>query len=440
MASLQLNDVIFNDTDDDWMALLQDISNSPDDDISHELAYLQTKKDTAENLEVQLQIDKVSKFNVCPKCNIEGINNGITIVCEECGLELSESESHGHYSYTMTQDHNTSNNSFMSFNFIGKNSYCYQRSFLKTCANYSSYRKNNNRKDLYNYNYQYEGNKLPKNVIKLAIELFSIIKEHGYVFRGCGKRGVLGSVLYYAANILHVTKTPREIANIMNIEDRFLSHGDRIVQELNELGIINIPNILRPLDDYVNQYFSALQIPIKYKGFVIDLINRAEDKNIHIRSDSRTTTKAIGAIYLLSCRSRNLKHITKEKIVKECMISKSTFVRYANLLRSDYKIIKCVFIKHNIPMENSWQLTKKVTNEKVTKAKVTKAKVTKAKVTKAKVTNEKVTNEKVTKAKVTKAKVTKAKVTKAKVTKAKVTKAKVTKAKVTKAKVTKEII
>jgi transcription initiation factor TFIIIB Brf1 subunit/transcription initiation factor TFIIB len=412
MTSLQLNDVIFNDTDDDWMALLQDISNSPDDDISHELVYLQTKKDTAENLEVQLQIDKVSKFNVCPKCNIEGINNGITIVCEECGLELSESESHGHYSYTMTQDHNTSNNSFMSFNFIGKNSYCYQRSFLKTCANYSSYRKNNNRKDLYNYNYQYEGNKLPKNVIKLAIELFSIIKEHGYVFRGCGKRGVLGSVLYYAANILHVTKTPREIANIMNIEDRFLSHGDRIVQELNELGIINIPNILRPLDDYVNQYFSALQIPIKYKGFVIDLINRAEDKNIHIRSDSRTTTKAIGAIYLLSCRSRNLKHITKEKIVKECMISKSTFVRYSNLLRADYKIIKCVFIKHNIPMENSWKLTKKVTKVKVTKAKVTKVKVTKAKVTKAKVTKAKVTKAKVTKAKVTKAKVTKAKVTK----------------------------
>ena len=364
MSSLQLNDGIFNDTDDDWMALLQDISNSPDDDMSRELEYLQTKKDTGENLEVQLQMDKVSKFNVCPKCNIEGVNNGVTIVCAECGLELSQSESHGHYSYTMTQDHNTSNNSFMSFNFIGKNSYCYQRSFLKTCANYSSYRKNTNRKDLYNYNYQYEGNKLPKNVIKLAIELFSIIKEHGYVFRGCGKRGVLGSVLYYAANMLHVTKTPREIANIMNIEDRFLSHGDRIVQELNELGIINIPTILRPLDDYVNQYFSALKIPIKYKEFIIDLINRAEAKNIHIRSDSRTTTKAIGAIYLLSCRSRNLKHITKEKIVKECMISKSTFIRYANLLRTNWKIVKCIFIKHSIPMEDSWN-SKKVSKKKV---------------------------------------------------------------------------
>jgi transcription initiation factor TFIIIB Brf1 subunit/transcription initiation factor TFIIB len=360
-----LSENSFDDTDDDWMSLLQDISNESDDDvcinkiISNRLSHTHLKEVHDDELEVQLDIDPVYKFSMCPKCGVEGTNNGVSIICSECGLEISQSENTGQYSFTITQDHNTSSNSFMSFNFIGKNSYCYQRSFLKTCANYSSYRKNNNRKDLYNYNYQYEGNKLPKNVIKLAIELFSIIKEHGYVFRGSGKRGVLGSLLYYAANMLHVTKTPREIANIMNIEDRFLSHGDRIVQELNELGIIKIPTILRPLNDYINQYFSALIIPEKYKTFIIDLINRAEQKNIHIRSDSRTTTKAIGAIYLLSCRVADLKHITKEKIVTECMISKSTFIRYANLLRTNWKIIRCVFKKHSIPMESGWRVKSK---------------------------------------------------------------------------------
>ena len=53
----------------------------------------------------------------------------------------------------------------------------------------------------------------------------------------------------------HITKTPREIASVMEIEERFLSQGDRIIQELNEKGIITIPTILRPLKDYLDQYF-----------------------------------------------------------------------------------------------------------------------------------------------------------------------------------------
>ena len=224
--------------------------------------------------------------------------------------------------FNSENNHNTNNNSFMTFNFIGKNSYCYQRSFLKTCANYSSYRKNNNRKDMYDYNYKYEGNKLPKNVIKLAIELFSTIKDNKYVYRGNGKKGIIGACIFYACVINKITKTPREIASILRIEERFLSQGDRALQELNEKGIINIPTILRPLDDYLNQYFALLKIDIIYKQFIIDINNRIDEKNIHIINDSRTTTKAIGTIYLLVNRVKKYNHISKELIVKECKISK----------------------------------------------------------------------------------------------------------------------
>ena len=244
----------------------------------------------------------------------------------------------------------------MSFNFIGKNSYCYQRSFLKTCANYSSFRRNNNRKDLYNYNYQYEGKKIPKNAIKLAIELFSKIKENNYVFRGNGKKGVLGACLFYSCVMNHITKTPREIASVMEIEERFLSQGDRIVQELNEKGVISIPTILRPLNDYLDQFFPALNIPDKYKQFVTDIIKMAEKKDVHIMNDSRTTTKCIGAIFLLINRIKELKHITKDHIVKECNISKSTFIRYYNLLLTNYKMLKPVFKKHRITMPVEWRV------------------------------------------------------------------------------------
>jgi transcription initiation factor TFIIIB Brf1 subunit/transcription initiation factor TFIIB len=349
------------DTDEDWMGLLQDISNDSDDDEKINLADMRSilNADTSDKIDLEVKMElgneKIVDYTICPQCNIEGtISDGI-IRCEKCGLETPIIDDHNKFSAALEKDHNVSGNSFMSFNIVGKNSYCYQRSFLKTCANYSSYRRNNNRKDMYNYNYQYEGAKIPKNAIKLAIELFSQIKEKGYVFRGNGKKGVLGACLFYACVMNNITKTPRKIASIMGIEDRFLSQGDRKVQELNEAGIIKIPTTLDPLRDYLDQHFPALGIPGKYKEFIVDVITRAEKKNIHIQNDSRTTTKCIGAIWLLINRVKALNTITNDTIVKECDISRSTFNRYYTLLLNNGKILKPVFKRHKIPMPNNWK-------------------------------------------------------------------------------------
>lgn len=308
------------------------------------------------DLEKKIDFDNIITDDDCEKCNAKCKTlNGI-IYCESCGLENKIEIDD--LTFNSENSNNINNNSFMSFNFIGKNSYCYQRSFLKTCADYSSFRKNNNRKDMYNYNYNYDGNKLPKNVIKLAIELFTKIKEKKYVYRGNGKKGIIGACLFYSCIMNKITKTPKEIANILNIEERFLSQGDRTIQELNERGVISIPTTLRPLNDYIKQYFSILKIDKIYTNFIIDIVNRIDTKNIHILNDSRTTTKAVGTIYLLINRIKKYKNISKDNIVKECKISKSTFIRYYNLLIKKYKIIKPVFKKHKIPMPIEWKNNK----------------------------------------------------------------------------------
>ena len=350
-----------DNSDDDWLNLLKDISNYSSDDDDDDIRNIYEICNNNDNINIDLEskvvLDNESeyKYTICPKCNTEGTLNDGCVFCVSCGLETSIVDDSNKYNFSLEKDHNTSDNSFMSFNFVGKNSYCYQRSFLKTCANYSSFRRNNNRKDMYNYNYQYEGKKIPKNAIKLAIELFSKIKEKNYVFRGNGKKGVLGACLFYACVMNNITKTPREISSVMEIEERFLSHGNRKVQELNEKGVICVPTILRPFKDYLDQYFPALNIDIKYKQFVVDLINRAEKKNLHIKNDSRTTTKCIGSIYMLINRVKELNGINKDHIVKECDISKSTFIRYYNLLLINYKKLKPVFKKHRIPMPNNWK-------------------------------------------------------------------------------------
>lgn len=302
---------------------------------------------------------EIVDYKKCVNCKINGIINGNIIICEQCGLERSWNHQEETYSMTIDQNYNTSNNSFMSFKIVGSNYYCYNRSYLKTCANYSSFRSNSNRKEIMNRIFQYEGNKPPINIINVAIDLFNQIKVAGYVCRGNGKLGCMAATLFYACVMNNLTRTPREIATIMNIEERFLSQGDRFLQELNELGVISIPTNFKPIGDYLDQFFPLLGIPVKYKPFIIHLISRAEKKHLHIKNESRTTTKCIGAIYLLCQRIPSLKHIKKETISRECNnISKSTFLKYYNLLTTNYIILRKSFRKYKISMPIEWKKSK----------------------------------------------------------------------------------
>jgi hypothetical protein len=296
-------------------------------------------------------------YKICEYCNIPGKIHDTVIICENCGYE-KELNSHAFdlFNATIDQNYNTSNNSFMTFNIVGTNSYSYHRSFLKTCADYTSYRNNNNKKEIINRIYQYEGNKPPANIINAAVDLFEQVKNKGYVYRGNGKLGVIGACLYYSCINNSLTRSPKEISLIMNIEERFLSHGDRVLMELNELGVISIQTNYKPLQDYLNQFFPALSIPDKYKQFVIDIIGRMEKKHLHIGNESRLTSKITGVIYLLTRRIPELKHIKKDTISKECNnISKSTFIKYYNLINDNYNLIKKCFRKHHIQQPIEWK-------------------------------------------------------------------------------------
>jgi transcription initiation factor TFIIIB Brf1 subunit/transcription initiation factor TFIIB len=319
--------------DDDWASLLDEIKT-----CDEEIKKNNTMAESYNNIKNNVDLD--TKVSIA---DLKEINKD---------EELEETS----YNYLNEKDRNTNENSFMTFNIVGKQSYCLQRSLLKTCANYSSYRTNSSKKEINNYNYQYDGKKIPNNAIKIAFNLFTKIKENGNVYRGFLKKGVIGSCMFYACVMVNMSKTPREISSIMNIEDRFISKGDKELQKLNKKGIISIPTVLRPLLDYIDQYFPSLNIPYEYKQFVVDIIDRSDKKDIHIENDCRTTTKCIGVIYLLANRVKALKHITKELINKDCKTKPSTFIKHYNLLMSNGSILKPIFKKHKIPMPRSWKV------------------------------------------------------------------------------------
>lgn len=333
-----------DDIDDEWGMLDKFIK---DDDALHVMS------DTPSSDE-SLKPNSFDDPLMCPTCKIRGTLSIGTITCEKCGMKQRYVKNMRNY-ITDSNNYGISGDMFMSFKLIGQNAYYNNRSLMRTCSSYNAYSRNQISRQIHAKNFQHCGKKMPKDAINLAVEIVTQIRNAGNVFRGNGKWGVVGACLFYACVMKGITKTPREIADLLEVEEKFLSQGDRTLQDLNERGVIDIPTFLQPLPDYINQYFAALKIPNDYAPFIVDLIDRAEKKHIHITNESRLTTKCVGAILMLTVRVKSLNHITKDMICTECRISKSTFTRYYNLLRENHKKIRKVFKKHGIPMERGWK-------------------------------------------------------------------------------------
>jgi hypothetical protein len=337
------------------------------------------------NLDVPIQsnIDLDKQINICNNKDEKLCNTCLMpykildecLICEKCGIEkVIESEiDTENYNMCLESNYNSNSDSYVSFSFKGKGSYGYQKALLIACSDYTAITHKEVLKELMNIIDQYEGNKLPKNIINLAIDLYFTIKSKAneyfsaiygennikkkLILRGKGKLGMYADCLYYACIMENLSRTPREIANIVNIEEKYMSAADKKIQEFYELGLIDLPINIRLIDDYINRYFPLLGIPMKYKDFIIYLINRAEQKYIHINNESRISTKCIGAIYLLCQRIPELKHITREIIAQNCKISKSTCNKYYQLLISNWKYIKKAFKKYRIPQPIEWKKT-----------------------------------------------------------------------------------
>lgn len=309
-------------------------------------------------LEQQLKVsDKVMQQSAnCKSCGGIQLIYENKLLCQSCGREticslayISEDTPHP-IKYCGVQ-----NKGFTTMQIKGRGSKSYQRTLLKTCANYSLYSSTTTYKELCNWNSQSSGIKLPKNVLEDANNMFAAIKAHGHVFRKDVKKGVQGACIYYACHMNDISRTPTEIAEIVGIAEKFLSSGDRILQGLNEQKVICIPTSVNSVENYVTRYFELLSIDIKYKDFVLDIIEQAEKDKLHVLQDNRNNTKCVGAIYMLIDRVKELHHITRESIDAICRISKTTFVKYYMLLCKYYRRFVPIFVKHRIPLKSIWR-------------------------------------------------------------------------------------
>lgn len=305
--------------------------------------------------------------NTCKNCGQDMLVNSDMMICKNCGMEVKNDTAVGVEEHTSAKTNNVNSNGYLSVKIVGKGNYVHQKNMYKTSSSYPQKSRIDILREMKRYNDNSDMIKFPLDILQQTCEMFSAIKKSGMIFRKDGKRGVLAACIYYSAYAAGITKTPIEIANFIGINEKFYIQGDRIVQELSERGFITISQKINPTNDYVERYMTLLGIisdkaveersadEKRYKEFVIDIIARAEKYKLHIINDSKPNTKAIGVIYLLTLREKNLRHVRAAQIESTCAISRNTYMKYYELIIQHYKLFKKSFKKYRILMPKGWK-------------------------------------------------------------------------------------
>lgn len=330
------------------------------------LIQLSTASDAIEGWDV-CPIDEVTQYadprfdNVsppgilqCPKCHIEMTKswNEYSVVCSKCQIVVPV-DMEEHHTIGAGENHNTSNNAYLSFKPVGIKNRLYHNTMVKYLSEPDSYRDAQILQLLKQYNFINEDFKLPYDALKKACEMFITLRENNYVRRGKARRGVIGACLYIACVIQGITKTKSQIAKFMQVEESKITFGLEELQQYDKKGILDIPKNINPCSDFINSYFEILDLPQDKKTFVVDLVERMTKKKIESVMQCNNTTKCIGVIAFVSKHlGWGLQH---EQISAACNnICRGTYLNVANTITHHGEKLRKTFTRHNIPLPKGW--------------------------------------------------------------------------------------
>lgn len=305
------------------------------------------------DLDVNLSVD----HTVCDDCCIKmQRRNSQFCICPSCGIEIRNEIEIDYYSNDLLLAYN-SNNSSVSLKITGttKASRIQNNKLMGLTSEYDVLKARRVLQKINAWVYQVDSSEdsIPMNVQVAAADAYGQFQHDDMlVKRAGGLNAVLSDLIYIKGIEMGVPRKPKVITNITGIEDSQLSSGDKIIREMSQKGIIDIPSGGGLSSDYVDQYFEKLNIEeySKYKTFVTDLIVASSiDKIKNAGNSARTTTRCAGALYIL-CQQLKLP-ITRDQISNECNISKSTFARFVNMIvdNKNKKCIRKVFKQHDVP-------------------------------------------------------------------------------------------
>jgi transcription initiation factor TFIIIB Brf1 subunit/transcription initiation factor TFIIB len=301
-------------------------------------------------------------YKNCLDCNIQmqpNINN--TLTCPNCGFIKNVIIENLEYEPSMA-GYNTNENYHIPIKCIGKNSFQYQKYLRNNTSEYSRIQESTLKKLLEKLNYQSEDFVIPKNILSNVLTQYKKIRETSKIHRGEILKGILGSLIYYECLKEGIIRKPKELAKWYSISENDLSKGDKILRELEEKGIIELPINKDFNVEYITSYLKRIDIDIKYENFLIDLLNQINELKIG-NPNARLSTKIASLIFLLIISKKY--NISADEISKEFDISVSTFKSFYLEIYKNKEKLENLFKKYNIILPDKIPRKSRVTKNKI---------------------------------------------------------------------------
>lgn len=305
--------------------------------------------------------DLNNEYKKCNDCNIQmqpNINN--TLTCPNCGFIKNVIVENLEYEPSMS-GYNTNNNYHIPIKCIGKNSFQYQKYLRNNTSQYSIIQETTLRKLLEKLNYQSNDFVIPKNIISNVLIQYKKIRETSKIHRGEILKGILGSLIYYECLKEGIIRKPKELAKWYSISENDLSKGDKILRELDEKGIIELP-INKDFDnEYISSYLKRINIDLKYELFLNELLNNINELKIG-NPNARLSTKIASLIFLLIISKQYT--ISSEDLSKEFDISVSTFKSFYLEIYKNKNKLNFIFEKYNIVLPDKIPRKSRISKKK----------------------------------------------------------------------------
>jgi transcription initiation factor TFIIIB Brf1 subunit/transcription initiation factor TFIIB len=298
--------------------------------------------------EIQSNEDNLNYKN-CTECNIQmqpNINN--TLTCPECGFIKTVIIENLEYEPSMA-GYNTNENYHIPIKCIGKNSFQYQKYLRNNTSQYSIIQETSIKRILEKLNYKSDNFIIPKNIIQNVLNQYKKIRETSKIHRGEILKGILGSLLYYECLKEGIIRKPKELAKWYEISENDLSKGDKILRDLAENGVIDLPINKEYNDEYIESYLKRMDLDIKYSLFLNELLDIINENKVG-NPNARLSTKISALIFLLIISKKY--SITTEAISEEFDISISTFKTFYMEIYKNKHLINHILQKYDIELPN----------------------------------------------------------------------------------------
>lgn len=287
----------------------------------------------------------------CDQCgtNMRCVKNAWS--CFQCGLvgDYVIDDDHNEYSTSAADSYNTNDASSTTLKIVGRFSYSHARSLRSVLSDYTKQQTNTTRKQFMQYNAMAMARSasLPEIVLNDATTLYSEVQRSGRVRRSKGRLGAMAACLGIVCNMHDISKKPKDLAAFMQVDEKYVSNGDKMLRELHANGEIMIEINYNPRDSFLTQYFMQMNMDIKWIPCAAQIIERAVKQDMVGENNSRTSTKCAGVTFLLG-KQLGL-DFSRDDISKKCKISHSTFVRYYEFIFTNRKLINPILRQWKVP-------------------------------------------------------------------------------------------